>query len=324
MTYQEKIIQLRQIINEQLLPLIDSNYAFLELPYYNNIGDTLIWEGSRQFLKQTKHRCLYSASLETFYFHKFKENDIILLQGGGNFGDLWNGPHQFRRKIINLYPNNRIIIFPQTTWYEKLENISKDEVFFASHPKVTLCARDSRSFSFMQEHFPKNNVLLVPDMAFFIDFEKYGKINRKQTRRVLFAKRTDKELKSSDVPCFIPADAEIHDWPTMERIDKKYERAEHIKGWFHFFAKIKGIKQVNKLIDIQKFLYYRREYIKDCISFINPYDTIYSTRLHIAIASAMMGKKVNIIDNTYGKNFSFYDTWLEDLDNIERMHLETE
>jgi len=318
MTPFEKISKLRQSINQQLLPLIDSNYFYLELPYYENIGDTLIWEGTRIFLKRLKHKCLYSASCTTFYNHKISNNTTILLQGGGNFGDLWEEHHSFRKKIIELYPNNKVIIFPQTVWYENQENIKADEIFFAKYPNVTMCARDKISFKFMQEHFSKNKVLLVPDMAFFIDFDKFGKFNTTKTERTLYAKRIDKELKNDTWPSFIPPNADVHDWPTFEYKAPKYARADYIIGWLNFFANIKGIKPINRLIDLIRTHFYRPQYIKDSVKFINQYDTIYSTRLHIAIASAMMGKKVYFMDNSYGKNFSFYDTWLTDLENIEK------
>ena len=318
MIYSDKIQQLRNIINNQLLPLIDSDYAYLELPYYENIGDTLIWEGTRIFLKQTKYRCLYSASSSTFYNHKIPQNTTILLQGGGNFGDLWEEHHSFRKKIIELYPDNKTIIFPQTVWYEKQENIKADEIFFAHHPNVIMCARDNISFKFMQEHFSKNNLLLVPDMAFFIDFNKFGKINTDKTERTLYAKRIDKELKNNIWPSFIPPNAEVHDWPTFKSKATKYAKADYIVGWLNFFANIKGIKPINRLIDLTRAIFYRPQYIKDSVKFINQYNTIYATRLHIAIASAMMGKKVYLLDNSYGKNFSFYDTWLTDLENIEK------
>lgn len=315
MIYSDKTKQLRSITNEQLLSLINSDYAYLELPYYENIGDTLIWEGTRIFLKQIKYKCLYSASSTTFYHHKISQNTTILLQGGGNFGDLWEVPHSFRKEIIEHYRNNKVIIFPQTVWYENQENIKTDKIFFAKYPNVTMCARDNISFKFMQEHFPNNKVLLVPDMAFFIDFDKFEKINTTKTGRTLYAKRIDKELKNDIWPSFIPPNAEIHDWPTIEDKAPKYARADHIVEWLNFFANTKDIKQVNRLIDLIRVHFYRPHYIKDCVKFINQYDTIYSTRLHIAIASAMMGKKVYLMDNSYGKNFSFYNTWLRDLDN---------
>lgn len=52
MTVSEKISQLKSIIDKQLSPLIDANYILLDVPYYTNIGDTLIWEGTREFLKK--------------------------------------------------------------------------------------------------------------------------------------------------------------------------------------------------------------------------------------------------------------------------------
>ena len=45
MNNQEKINQLRQIIENGLTPLIDSDYVLLDCPYHQNIGDSLIWGG---------------------------------------------------------------------------------------------------------------------------------------------------------------------------------------------------------------------------------------------------------------------------------------
>ncbi|UVP53814.1 polysaccharide pyruvyl transferase family protein [Bacteroides cellulosilyticus] len=47
--------------------------------------------------------------------------------------------------------------------------------------------------------------------------------------------------------------------------------------------------------------------------FINPYKEIYTTRLHVAILSILTHKPFMFIDNSYGKNSSFYNTWLTDL-----------
>lgn len=318
MKTKEKISELRKIINQQILPLIDNDFILLDCPYHENLGDTLIWEGETIFYKQLKYKCLFSSSLWTFYKRSIPAETIICLHGGGNFGDLWERHHKFRKEIIELHPQNRVIIFPQTVWYENSENIKKDETFFAQHPNVTMCARDKVSYSFMKEHFPKNTILLVPDMAFFIDFEKYGQINNKETGKVLYAKRLDKELKTDTTPSFIPPNAEIHDWPTFEYKATKYDRADYIVGWLNFFANIKGVKPINRLIDLMRIHFYRPQYLKDCINFINQYDTIYSTRLHIAIASAMMGKTVYLMDNSYGKNSNFYDTWLTDMENVDK------
>lgn len=48
----------------------------------------------------------------------------------------------------------------------------------------------------------------------------------------------------------------------------------------------------------------------------NMYSIVYTTRLHVLILSALLEKKIFLIDNTTGKLNSFYNTWLKDLDNI--------
>ena len=58
MTCEEKIWELRQIIEEQLTPLINNDYVLYDLPYYSNIGDLLIWEGELSFLKVCICACL--------------------------------------------------------------------------------------------------------------------------------------------------------------------------------------------------------------------------------------------------------------------------
>ncbi len=46
---------------------------------------------------------------------------------------------------------------------------------------------------------------------------------------------------------------------------------------------------------------------------------IYSTRLYAIILSLLLGKDSDLywFDNSYGKNSSFYETWLSDLDGIK-------
>ena len=42
MTSAEKVAQLRALLCDTLLPLINNDYIFLDIPYYSNPGDTLI------------------------------------------------------------------------------------------------------------------------------------------------------------------------------------------------------------------------------------------------------------------------------------------
>lgn len=65
MTCEEKIWELRQIIEEQLTPLINNDYVLYDLPYYSNIGDLLIWEGELSFLKGLPFKMLECGNLSS-------------------------------------------------------------------------------------------------------------------------------------------------------------------------------------------------------------------------------------------------------------------
>lgn len=307
-----KIKQLRSIINQQLLPLIDNDYIYLDLPYHSNIGDTLIWEGTLEFLKQIPQKCLYTSSYETYIPQPINSNTIIFLHGGGNWGDLYPKHHEFRKRIIKEYPHNRIIILPQTIYYPNTEALEKDSFFFNQHPNVIICTRDNASYQLLKTHFQKNLILLIPDMAFFLSLPN---VKTKKNGQILFLKRKDKELSShTHIPTTLNVDT--HDWPSMEN---DYWKIRIVNILFGILKTIIAPfnSQLSKRIKDFKYNYFiRKHYIKIGTTFIDKYDTVYTTRLHGMILSILLDKYIYIMDNSYGKNFSFYHTWLKDLDSV--------
>ena len=73
---------LRKKISDTLTPLINHDYVLLDLPYYDNIGDTLIWDGTKEFLKTLPYKCLYYASKDSFRYRDLPQDTVILLSGG--------------------------------------------------------------------------------------------------------------------------------------------------------------------------------------------------------------------------------------------------
>lgn len=309
------INELRERIREALTPLITNDYVFLDLPYHGNIGDTLIWEGAREFLKTLPYKCLYYASKDSFRYRQLPADVVILLHGGGNFGDLYRLHSEFCKKIIELYPANRIIILPQTVFYEDKNLVTGDATFYAKHSNVTICAREQYSYDFLREHF-KNNILLVPDMAFFINLDNY-KVSEDEGR-VLYLKRIDKELVDDHSLRGIPANAEKHDWPTYEYHYAAFAMVERTAFWLRRILKVCGFKNVSARVDDWKRnWYYRRKYLQIGISFLSPYSLIYTTRLHVLILGVLLGKEIYLINNTSGKVINFYRTWLKGVDNLK-------
>ena len=145
MDFQEKIEELRKIIKDNIEPLITSDYVHLDNPYHGNIGDILIWEGERQFLSSIKYKCLQSSS-NSWCENYLHPETVILFNGGGNFGDLYRECQDFRLRVIEQFPNNRIIMFPQSIWYEDESLIAKDAAVMARHNDLTLCGTNKILF----------------------------------------------------------------------------------------------------------------------------------------------------------------------------------
>lgn len=311
------INHLREKIQKELTPIVDNDYVYLDLPYHHNIGDTLIWEGTREFLKTVPYKCLYYASKDSFRYRKLPKNVIILLHGGGNFGDLYRLHSEFRKKIIKLYPDNKVVLLPQTVFYEDMSLLQSDVDFYAAHPNVTICAREQVSFNFLTENF-KNQVLLLPDMAFYLDLKKYKVFE--DENRVLYLKRTDKELVNANM-VKIPANSEQHDWPTYENHYGEFDMVERFTHLLRIIFKICGLRDriLARLEDWKRNWYYRRKYVQMGVSFLSPYHTIYTTRLHVLILGVLLAKKIYLINNTSGKVVNFYNTWLNELDSIKKL-----
>ena len=305
MTAKDKIAQLRQTIVSQLNPLIDRDYYLLELPYYHNIGDVLIWQGEEDYLRTLPYACKGRYALETFCFPDIADDTLILFQGGGNFGDLWSKHHEFKMRVIEHYPCCRFLFFPQTVFFQNEDNLKACAERFAEHSNITICARDKASNELLVKHF-SNRILLVPDMAFYIDDSRLQKAG-KQSAHDLLLMRDDREQADSSALQKILTQSEIviHDWPPMERRD------------FYTWLLVKFSPIISpRMLDRYCQRIYKPFLVRSGVQFINSYRTIHSTRLHGAILSLMLGKDVVLYDNSYGKNSGVYNTWLADCEQI--------
>ncbi len=339
----------RDLIFDKLSPLVGKKCVLPDLPYYPNVGDLLIWEGMEQFLKDNRTKCLWRSSISTFEYRELSEDIAICLVGGGNFGDLWRGLQEFKNNIIQLYPKNRIIIFPQSVHYNDLCLCEHDAKIFTSHDDIHICARDNVSYNFLKDHFPTCNIILVPDMALYLQFDS----QKLDNDRVLLLKRVDKE--ASDYSNINSFDMDVADWPTIDKpivqkrllkdrlrhvflrwnaqlgqsmfvfriieanlikimksyikVENKWDIAKTEFDYLIYLNKYRFPGKLNKVIDWFVLKFYKPIAIQLCKEFLNNYGTIYSTRLHGWILGNLLGKKVYLIDDKNKKLSSFHETW---------------
>ncbi len=323
MTRPAKTAQLRRHIAAQLDGLIDRDYALLGLPYYLNVGDILIWEGEREYLGSKRFACVNAGhryrDLETI-----RQDTLILLQGGGNFGDLWRFIQEDRLSIIRRYGSNPIVILPVTCWYEDAALLESDAEALAQHPELTICARDSISFDILRKHF-RNRILLVPDMAFCINPAKLNRYVQGGGEGTLFLKRTDKELAAAAPysPIEILNAADVRDWPSMESTPpcwNRYRSLCQIADSVRDHSQYRGASKLSRiLLKLSDWYYHNRcrvHLIREGVHFLSRYRNIYTTRLHGGILAILLDMPVTILDNSYGKNASYFYTWLSETEEV--------
>ena len=320
MTRAEKIQQLRTRISEQLDGLIDRDYALMGLPYYLNVGDILIWEGTRQFLATTGRKCL-NAGYRYRDEWRIQADTLIVLQGGGNFGDLWREVQEERLGIIRRHPGNPTIVMPVSCWYDDPALMRRDAEALASHPDLTICARDSASHERLVRNF-KNRILLVPDMAFFVDPRALRKWAAGAGQGALHVKRTDKEWAPDHGMAPAAADGmTVADWPSMVRAPWHWTLYNDMLDWGRQARQRRGVWRIaDVVVKLSDWFYHhvgRRLLIRQGAAFLGAYRTVYATRLHAAILAILLDKDVRIADNLDGKISSFCKTWLEGVDGVE-------
>lgn len=312
-----KILKLREKIEKELLSLIDRDYVLLDIPDHDNIGDNLIWEGELEFLKNVKFQKRYECSLTFFEQKRIPNNSIILFHGGGNFGDIYPVVNEFRREVIKNNLDKKIIIFPQTIHYNSKTNLEKDAKIINQHSNLTLCVRDRKSYNLALENFTNAKVLLLPDMAFCIDFQVF--IANSEEGKVLVMDRKDGEKVSLDLGNI--GEYDLLDWPTFNTTkEERYRKIRYDRRLDKIAKVFQKLPILSMLVDSRYGLKNRNgreDYIRKGVDFFNEYGTIYTTRLHGLILGILMGKDMKVLDNSYGKLTSFVDVWLSDFEKVE-------
>ena len=289
------------------------------LPYYLNIGDILIWQGELEFLKTIPCRCLNRG----FSYHnrwRILPGTLILMQGGGNFGDLWRPVQEERLNYIQQYPNNPIVIFPVTCWYDNHDLLLSDAGVMAQHSNITICARDQASYAMLKKYF-RNQIMLVPDMAFSVDHRNLLRHALPAGKGRVLVKRTDKELAPLSVEMeAYAAEAEVRDWPSYERDPLCWDIYKAICRIGDCCGRIAGCSYAKgaayRISDLYFDMWCRQSLICKGVRFVSGYDEIITTRLHVAILAILLNKPVAVIDNSYGKNSGFFETWLSNVDGV--------
>jgi pyruvyl transferase EpsO len=154
---------------------------YVDIPVHGNVGDLLIMLGTLRFFERYKINVEIKTAYFTYRTQWTRQKDVVVFQGGGNFGDLYPGSQQARQAVIQELPKNRIIILPQTIHFRSKDTYDECCKLFSQHTDLHICVRDRQSYELalpMSRH-----VYLLPDMAHQLwPIQRSGSLNRPTSR----------------------------------------------------------------------------------------------------------------------------------------------
>lgn len=131
------------------------------------------------------------------------DDDLIFIHSGGNLGDRGIWSETGRRNIIKNFPNNKIIVLPQTIFFSETqkgkEEAINSEKIYNDHDFLRVIARDYESLELAKKLFPKSNPFAIPDFVLSLRKEEYIKNGIKPSKHILFCLRNDDESILSDL-----------------------------------------------------------------------------------------------------------------------------
>lgn len=266
----------------------------------SNLGDHAIALSEMNFLREKfPDYAVLEITGDTFRNRReqFKgiinSDNIICITGGGFLGDLWPDEEYMVNAILEDYPDNKVIIFPQTIFfYDEGESpLLRDKLKnYLKHKNLYLTARDMKTYDFYYRYFDEDRIGLFPDMALYLN----GIENPVFNNEVMICLRGDKER-------IVTKNNELLIATSLQAKGCNIVYGSTLAGGAHngdIFLKNRELAMMTKL----------KEFSKPRL--------IITDRLHGMILSTLAGTPCIVFDNLSKKVSGVYDLWLKDIDSI--------
>lgn len=260
------------------------------IPLHGNLGDQAITLAEIKLLKEMdKEKEILEIPLPLMLQYpwlvkKIVGKEKILIQGGGYLGTLWMSGEIMVRKIIKVFKENVIIIFPQTVYFEedKMEEYEKSRKIYSSHTNLHICTREESSYKIVCQMINKDNVHLVPDMV------PYLKYNIKPD-----------EKRSGALLCL------RHDLEKVYSDNEKEKLCEILKSHFHL-----TIQETDTVIEHGVSREHRKDEVMKKIEEFSRVELVITDRLHGMVFAAIARTPCVALDNCNYKVRGVYQ-WIK-------------
>lgn len=279
--------------NLQNVSLCGKTVWFLDAPDYGNLGDQAIAYATKKFLSDVLpdakiieiQESNLVASLSALK-KLVKPTDLIVLQGGGNMGNLYPRYEWMRRLVVRSFPNTKIVVFPQSIYFTHDKYGAREQrvsaAVYRNHPKLTIFARDSKSQEKMRDAFPGVDIRLSPDIVLYL----VGFISGEHKENLGICIRNDSESTASE--------------SLLHELIQSIGYREQDTG------------TLSTTVDIQSPIdeKSRESYVISKLREFAQYKLIVTDRLHGMVFAYITGTPCIAIDNQTGKSSALYGDWL--------------
>jgi exopolysaccharide biosynthesis predicted pyruvyltransferase EpsI/pyruvate-formate lyase-activating enzyme len=183
----------------------------LGTPEHGNLGDHAITKATHRFLgDRVPQMEVIEITANQFRAHSrelidnVQKNDIIVVSGGGYLGNLWINDEIMVRNMIGSFPNNRVVIFPQTIYFadhpDSQNEIRRTREVYQMHTNLHVCLRDRTSYDFFKSNVIGGNFSdcrYIPDIAtYLIENEP---VNKRADIALCFRSDREQVISPSDI-----------------------------------------------------------------------------------------------------------------------------
>ncbi|HVJ55902.1 MAG TPA: polysaccharide pyruvyl transferase family protein [Aliidongia sp.] len=282
---------------------------YLDYPLHLNIGDLLIWLGAEAFFHTHGHRIVgrgICTKIRGDLRRRVTPETTIVLHGGGNFGDLYPVHQRFRERVVEAFPDNKIVLLPQTIHFGDEAAAAASARIFNGHRDVTMFVRDLPSLAFA-ERFLDMPILLAPDTAHQL-WGSLGNPNEMGTG-ALGLIRKDIEATAAGADLLRPGEPQV-DWIDLSSV---WRRKLH--------AALRRLHVLQDMVDHELggaslWRAYCRQLCDRMAAIFSAHETIVTNRLHACILGALLCREVRYFDNSYGKVGAYADVWMAGMPGI--------
>lgn len=319
------VLDLRDVAQDVLGDVLRGvgTVALVNFPNHGNPGDPGIWLGTRALLRRLGVRVGYASApwdLDLTTLRRAVGDAPVLINGGGNVGDLYPRQHSARLTVLRHLRDNPVVQLPQSIHFRDPANEAAFADLLAEHGGVTFLARERTAAAIARDRLGVRTVE-SPDHAF-------GLGPRRPTARpevpILWLARrpTDPEYVDHGEP----------EGPDVRRLEWLEGVPEHEAGWdlpgrtalrVNAWARrtwAPGTRG-NGLRHRAAALTYvplARRWVARGMDILSRAEVVVTDKLHGHVFCALLGVPHVVLDNSYGKVSGTLDAWSGDLPGVHR------